>query len=169
MNFKITRFSLSADSEAVASLRASAALRNLLPEMLPEEVSFEIHPFQGKPALLRKYHNVCKAIRTYPKSRFKRNFPQNEITESLHRGNSSHFLILLTGYIFESDSVNRISWRSPLVPNYCDLLQALLARAITSRKSRGNMGTHFLTTVAKIFIWQGFCSTLVRLYGESSV
>jgi hypothetical protein len=29
------------------------------------------------------------------------------------------------------------------------------------------MGTHFWTSVAKIFIWQGFWAILVHLYGGS--
>lgn len=33
----------------------------------------------------------------------------------------------------------------------------------------GNMGTHFWTSVAKIFIWQGFWAILVHLYGGSPV
>jgi len=84
-----------------------------------------------------------------------RNFPQNEITESLHRGNSSHFLIPLTGYIFESDSVKRISWRSPWVPDYCD----------HKPKIKREHGYAFFPPVAKIFIWQGPWPLLIHLSG----
>ncbi|HAG85362.1 MAG TPA: hypothetical protein DCL61_30510 [Cyanobacteria bacterium UBA12227] len=38
----------------VEELSAEVALRNLVPKMMPEEVTFEIHSYQGKSALLRK-------------------------------------------------------------------------------------------------------------------
>jgi hypothetical protein len=45
---------------------AEAALENLLPRLLPEGVSYQVHLFPGKPALLSRLPNRLKAYRGVP-------------------------------------------------------------------------------------------------------
>jgi hypothetical protein len=49
----------------VEELSAEAALKNLVPKILGEEVTFQIHPYQGKQNLLRKLPDRLKGYKKW--------------------------------------------------------------------------------------------------------